>query len=48
MRYIPNMKIRRYQIMIHESFNKWGRCDNVVPVLGGDGTNITPPGDIFD
>ena len=33
-----------------ESFNDWGGrgCRKIVPVLGGDSTKITPPGDIFD
>ena len=33
-----------------ESFNDWrGRgCRTFVPVLGGDGTKISPPGDIFN
>ena len=33
-----------------ESFNKWGGrgCHSFAPVLGGDGTKITPPGDLFD
>ena len=34
-----------------ESFNDWGGgrgCHNFVPVLGGDGTKIAPPGGIFD
>ena len=33
-----------------ESFNDWGDrgCRKFVPVLGGDGTKIAPPGDIFD
>ena len=28
----------------------WGGrgCRKIVPVLGGDGTKIAPPGDIFD
>ena len=25
-----------------------GGCHNFVPVLGGDGTKIAPPGDLFD
>ena len=25
-----------------------GVCDKFVPVLGGDGTKIVPPGDLFD
>ena len=32
-------------------FNGWGRgrgCNIFVPDLGGDGTKITPTGDIFD
>ena len=35
----------------NESFNYWGRgrgCNNFVPVLGGDGTKIVLPGDLFD
>ena len=33
-----------------ESFYDWGgrRCRKFVPVLGGDGTKIAPPGDMFD
>ena len=33
-----------------ESFNDWGGrgCRNFFPVLGGDGTKLAPPGDIFD
>ena len=33
-----------------ESFNEWeGRgCHKFVPVSGGDGTKITPTGDLFD
>ena len=23
-------------------------CNKIVPVLGGDGTRIAPPGDLFD
>ena len=37
--------------MLFESFNDWGAgrgCHKFVPVLGGDGTKIAPPGDIFD
>ena len=35
---------------ILESFNDWGGrgCQKYVPVLGGDGTKIATPGDIFD
>ena len=32
-------------------FNDWGggrACHKFVPVLGGDGTKIAPPGDLFD
>ena len=31
-------------------FNDWGGrgCHKFVPVLGGDGTKIAPPGDLFD
>ena len=34
-----------------ESLNDWGRgrgCHKFVPVLGGDGTKIAPPKDLFD
>ena len=34
-----------------ESFNDWGGergCNKFVPVLGGDGTKIAPPRDLFD
>ena len=34
-----------------ESFNIWGGgrgCNKFFPVLGGDGTKIAPPGDLFD
>ena len=34
-----------------ETFNDWGGgqgCHNFVPVSGGDGTKIAPPGDLFD
>ena len=33
-----------------ESFNDWGGrgCNKRVPVLGGDGTKVVPPRDIFD
>ena len=36
---------------VGESFNDWegGRgCHKIIPVLGGDGTKIAPPGDTFD
>ena len=33
-----------------DPFNDWGRrvCNKFVPVSGGDGTKISPTGDIFD
>ena len=34
-----------------ESFNDWGGGGGgrkFVPVLGGDGAKIVPPGDVFD
>ena len=34
-----------------ETFNDWGGgrgCHKFVPVSGGDGTKIAPPGDLFD
>ena len=36
--------------ILAESFNDWGGRGRrkFVPVLGGDGTKIAPPGDIFD
>ena len=48
------MLVRRYGAVdvsvAGESFNDWGGrgCRKFVPVLGGDGTKIAPPGDIFD
>ena len=37
-------------VLTCDPFNEWGGrgCHKFVPVLGGDGTEITPPGDIFD
>ena len=35
----------------NESFNDWGGargCNKFVPVLEGDSTKITPPGDLLD
>ena len=31
-------------------YNDWGRrgCHKLVPVLGGNGSKIAPPGDLFD
>ena len=31
-----------------KSFNDWGEFRKFVPILGGDGTKIAPPRDIFD
>ena len=34
-----------------ESFHDWGGgrgCHKFIPVLGGEGTKIAPPGDLFD
>ena len=37
-------------LLWQESFNDWGGrgCPTFVPVSGGDGTKIGPPGDLFD
>ena len=47
---VPNTLDREY-ITATESFNDWGGgrgCHIFVPVLGGDGTKIAPPGDLFN
>ena len=38
------------ELEIIESFNDWrGRgCHKFVPVVGGDGTKMAPPGDLLD
>ena len=37
-------------LLLQSSFNDWGGrgCNKFVPVLGGDGTKIAPPGDLVD
>ena len=41
----------RNNVIVHQSRSTIGGrrgCNNFVPVLGGDGTKIAPPGDLFD
>ena len=47
----PGSKIMVYFQTGLELFNDWGGgrgCNKFVPVLGGNGTEIAPPGDLFD